>query len=93
MHEVMNVRDLRAKYGAFGWHAVEVDGHDMAAVDQALCDARDEVERPSAIIARTTLGKGVSFMEDQSAWHGIAPDDEQFALAMTELGALEEAGT
>lgn len=93
MHEVMNVRDLRAKYEAFGWHAVEVDGHDMAAVDQALCDARDEEERPSAIIARTTIGKGVSFMEDKSAWHGVAPDDEEYALAMTELTALEDAGT
>ncbi len=93
MHEVMNVRDLRAKYEAFGWHAVDVDGHDLVAVDQALCDARDETQRPSAIIARTTIGKGVSFMEDQSSWHGVAPDDEQFATAMAELTALGQTGT
>jgi transketolase len=86
MREIMNVRDLREKYAAFGWHAVDVDGHDVEAVHAALCDAKAEVERPSALICHTTLGKGVSFMENQPVWHGIAPDDEQAATALAELG-------
>lgn len=88
MREVMDVRDLRAKYEAFGWHAVDVDGHDVAAVDQALGEAAAEEERPSAIVAHTTLGKGVSFMEGQPGWHGVAPNDEQLAAALEELGTF-----
>jgi transketolase len=87
MREVMNVRDLRVKYEAFGWHAVDVDGHDVVAIDQALCEAKAVEDRPSAIIAHTKIGKGVSFMEDQAAWHGVAPNDEQFEQAMAELTA------
>lgn len=87
MREVMNVRDLREKYEAFGWHAVDVDGHDIDAVDAALCAAREETARPSAIICHTTIGKGVSFMEDKAAWHGVAPNDEQTQVALAELGA------
>jgi len=87
MREVMNVRDLREKYEAFGWHAVDVDGHDVDAVDAALCAAREETARPSAIICHTIIGKGVSFMEDKSAWHGVAPNDEEAQEALAELGA------
>ena len=87
MRDVMDVRDLRAKYSAFGWHAVEIDGHDVVAIDHALREAKAETERPSAIIARTTIGKGVSFMEDKSGWHGVAPNDEQLAQALEDLAA------
>jgi len=87
MREVMNVRDLRVKYEAFGWHAVDIDGHDIDAVDAALCAAREETTLPSAIICHTTIGKGVSFMEDKAAWHGVAPNDEQAQEALAELGA------
>ena len=94
MREVMNVRDLRVKYEAFGWHAQEIDGHDLEAVDEALRAAREVEDRPSAIIARTILGKGVSFMENDPAWHGVPPNDEEFARAMAELGAdAEERGS
>ncbi len=86
MHDVMNVRDLAQKYEAFGWHAVRIDGHDLDAVDDALHEAKAERYRPSAIICRTVIGKGVSFMEDQPGWHGVAPNDEQYAQAMAELG-------
>ncbi|MEM9378658.1 MAG: transketolase [Planctomycetota bacterium] len=86
MRDVMDVRDLRVKYEAFGWHAVDVDGHDVDAIDAALVAAREETERPSALICHTVLGKGVSFMEDQPGWHGVAPDDEQARDALTELG-------
>jgi transketolase len=87
MREVMDVRDLRVKYEAFGWHAVDVDGHDVDAVDAALCAAREETARPSAIICHTSIGKGVSFMEGKAAWHGVAPDDAQTQAALAELGA------
>ena len=84
MREVMNVRDLRAKYEAFGWHAVDVDGHDMAQVHDAL-EAAKASDAPSAIIAHTVIGKGVGFMEDKAGWHGVAPNDEEFAEALAEL--------
>ena len=86
MREIMNVRDLRVKYDAFGWNAIDVDGHDMLAMDQVLSDTRD-ASKPTAIIAHTILGKGVAYMEDKSAWHGVAPNDEQFAVALAELGS------
>lgn len=86
MRDVMDVRDLREKYTAFGWHAMDVDGHDVEAIHQALCDAKTESERPSALICHTVIGKGVSFMEDQPGWHGVAPDNEQAAAALAELG-------
>ncbi len=86
MRDVMDVRDLRQKYEAFGWHAVDVDGHDVDAVDAALVAAREETSRPSALICKTVIGKGISFMEDQSGWHGVAPNDEQAREALTELG-------
>ena len=85
MREVMNVRDRREKYTAFGWHAVDVDGHDIDAVDAALCAAKEETARPSAIICHTKIGKGVSFMEDKAGWHGVAPNDEQAEAALAEL--------
>ena len=86
MREIMNVRDLRVKYDAFGWNAIDVDGHDMLAMDQVLSDTRD-ASKPTAIIAHTILGKGVAYMEGESAWHGVAPNDEQFAVALAELGS------
>lgn len=86
MRQVMDVRDLRAKYEAFGWHAMDVNGHDILAVHDALETAHNVTDRPSAIIAHTIIGKGVSFMENQSSWHGVAPNDEQLKLALAELG-------
>lgn len=90
MRDVMDVRDLRVKYEAFGWHAVDVDGHDVQAIDDALVAAREETSRPSALICHTTLGRGVSFMEDQPGWHGVAPDDQQAKDALVELGVAPD---
>ena len=87
MRDVMDVRDLRLKYESFGWHAVDIDGHDIRAVDEALVEARHIADRPSAIICHTLLGKGVSFMEDQPGWHGVAPDDDELAQAVAEIEA------
>lgn len=86
MREVMNVRDLKLKYEAFGWHAMDIDGHDVLAINDALEAAKAVFEKPTAIICNTIIGKGVSFMEDQPGWHGVAPNDEQLELALAELG-------
>lgn len=97
--EVMDIGDVRAKFDAFGWDAIEIDGHDMEQVVEALERSRS-VERPAAIVAQTKKGKGVSSMEDRFGFHGKPPSPEQAAEALEELmasldrqtGALQEAG-
>lgn len=84
--DVMPLEPLADKWRAFCWHVLEIDGHDMAAILGAFEEAKAEVERPTVIIAKTTKGKGVSFMEDQIAYHGKKPDAAGFATALTELG-------
>ena len=71
----------------FGWHVLEVDGHDMAAVDQAIGEAERPHERPRCIVAHTVKGKGVSFMENNPSFHGKAPTAEQLATALAEIEA------
>ena len=73
------------KFRAFNWHTIEVDGHDFDALDAAFTEAKATKGKPTAIIMTTTKGKGVSFMENQASWHGAAPNDEQYAIAMQEL--------
>lgn len=83
--DVLPTEPIAEKWDAFGWHAQEIDGHNMAEVLAAL-DRADEVHaRPSIIIARTTKGKGVSFMEYDNRWHGQPPNPQQFAAALAEL--------
>ncbi len=82
---IMGVDPLVDKFTSFGWNTMEIDGHDMSAILSALDQARAFSEGPSAIIARTTKGKGVSFMEGRAEWHGKAPNDEQLAQALAEL--------
>jgi transketolase len=83
--EVMALDPLAAKWEAFGWHALEIDGHDFIAIDQALESARAETTRPSVIVAHTVKGKGVSFMEDDNNWHYRTPNAQELAAALTEL--------
>ncbi len=83
---IMSLEPLAAKFEAFGWHTVEIDGHDLDAVLAAFEAARAD-ERPSALIAHTVKGKGVSFMEDTHAWHGKAPSDQELERALAELSA------
>ena len=85
VREVMNVDPLGAKYAAFNWNVLEIDGHDMNQLLDAFERARATDGRPTVIIAHTTKGKGVSFMENQAGWHGIAPNREQFEKAMIDL--------
>lgn len=78
---------MAEKWRAFGWNALEIDGHDLAQIDEALkhATAKDHT-KPTAIIARTVKGKGVSFMENQPGWHNKMPNEEQIAQARHELG-------
>ena len=89
--EVMPLGDLSAKWEAFGWTVLECDGHDLEALDFCINVADGAVGAPTVIIANTVKGKGVSFMEGKSAWHGKAIDDESFAKAMEELGGAVNA--
>jgi transketolase len=83
--EVMNVDPLAEKYAAFGWNVVEIDGHNMAQILSAFDAARATAGRPTVILASTVKGKGVSFMENEASWHGVAPNKEQFEKAMIDL--------
>jgi len=85
VREVMNVEPLSQKYAAFGWNAIEIDGHDMLQILDAFARARKEATRPTVILARTIKGKGVSFMENEASWHGVAPKKDQFEKALPEL--------
>ena len=83
--DVMDVAPLDKKYEAFGWHVQTIDGHDFAAIDAAVTAAEWD-ERPSVIICNTIKGKGVSYMENAAGWHGKAPNAEEYAVAVRELG-------
>ncbi len=87
--DVMGPEPLGEKFKAFGWNVVdEVDGHDFDALRNAFKQARECKGKPTAIIAKTIKGKGVSFMENQASWHGVAPNAEQTKQALEELEAL-----
>lgn len=88
-NEVMPLRDIVAKWQAFGWNVIRCDGHDIMTLDKALDYAEACMNVPTVIIADTIKGKGVSFMEGKAAWHGKAIDDESFAKAMEELGGVQ----
>ena len=84
--DVNDVEPIDKKFEAFGWKTFAVDGHDIDAVTEACKKAAEVKGQPSVIIAETVKGKGVSFMENQAGWHGKAPNDEQLAQALEELG-------
>ena len=87
VEKVMNPTPYPEKFEAFGWNAVTVDGHDFAQLADAFAKARATKGKPTVIISRSVKGKGVSFMENRVEWHGAAPNDEKFELAMNELRA------
>ena len=89
--EVMNPTPHDEKFRAFGWNVIKISAHDYAQILSALEAAKLCKDRPTAIVAASVKGKGVSFMENNAAWHGKAPNEVQFASAMAELNAkLEE---
>ncbi|MGI6279544.1 MAG: transketolase [Acutalibacteraceae bacterium] len=86
IEEVNSAAPIDKKFEAFGWHVINIDGHDFDQIEKALAEAKT-VDKPVAIIAKTVKGKGVSYMENVVGWHGVAPDDELYEKAMTELKA------
>ena len=87
--EVMNPAPHDEKFLAFGWHVISINGNDLDEIEAALKEARTVKGKPTAIIARTTKGKGVSYMENSVEWHGAAPKEEQYKIALADLGAAE----
>lgn len=84
--EVLNLDPFADKWRAFGWNTIEVDGHDTAALEQVFASAAAAKGRPTAVIAHTVKGRGVSFMEDRLEWHYKSPSTEQLQKALEEIG-------
>ena len=91
VEEVCSPYPIDKKFEAFNFHVINVDGHDFDALDAAFKEAKATKGQPTAIIAKTIKGKNVSFMENQVSWHGVAPNEEQYAQAMQELEEVGEA--
>ena len=87
--DVISPEPFASKFESFGWNVLDVNGHDFDELRNAFNQAKNEKGKPTMIIAHTIKGKGVSFMENNYAWHGTAPNDEQYETAMKELGGLE----
>lgn len=89
VREVMNPTPIDRKFEAFGWYAQCIDGHSFEQLETAIENAK-QADKPSVIVMTTVKGKGVSFMENQSGWHGKAPKAEEYEIAMKELTATYE---
>jgi transketolase len=87
VREILVTEPIVDKWQAFGWNVLDIDGHDVGAIVDALADAARTSGRPTIIVCRTVKGKGVSFMENNPEWHGKAPTKEQLAQALAELEA------
>lgn len=87
--DVCSPYPIDEKFAAFGWHTINIDAHDFDAIRAAFNEAKETKGQPTVIIAKSIKGKGVSFMENEVSWHGVAPNDEQYEKAMAEL---QEAG-
>ncbi len=87
VEEVNSPYPIGEKFAAFGFHVIEIDGHDYDAIESAVSAAKARTDRPTAVIMKTVKGKGVSYMENAVGWHGSAPNAEQYAKAMAELDA------
>ena len=85
--EVMSPYPIPEKLRTFGWNVVEIDGHDFDQIEGAFARAKETKGAPTAIVMKTLKGKGVSYMEGQAGWHGKAPNDEEYEIAMAELRA------
>jgi len=85
--DVMNPTPYKEKLEAFGFNVISIDAHDFEQIEAAFNAAKEFKGKPTAIIAKSTKGKGVSYMEDQASWHGSAPNAEQYAQAVAEINA------
>lgn len=88
--EVMNPQPFDEKFAAFGWNVCVIDGHNFDEIASA-CENAKKSDKPTAVICKTVKGKGVSYMENNVAWHGSAPNDEQYEIAVSDLKKIEEA--
>ena len=92
IEDVCSPYPIDKKFEAFNFHVINVaDGNDFDQLDAAFKEAREVKGMPVAIVMKTVKGKGVSFMENQASWHGVAPNDEQYAVAMADLEKVGEA--
>ena len=89
--DVCSPYPIDKKFEAFNFHVININGNDFDEIAAALKEARETKGMPTAIIAKTIKGKGVSYMENEAGWHGKAPNDEEFAIAMEELKKAGEA--
>lgn len=85
--KVMNPTPIDEKFEAFGWHVITIDAHDFDQIESAVEEAKTVKGKPTLILAKSVKGKGVSFMENQAEWHGMAPNQEQYEQAISELDA------
>lgn len=85
--KVMSPYPIDEKLRAFGFHVENIDAHDFDQIERAMDIAKTVKGKPTAIVMKSVKGKGVSFMENQASWHGVAPNDQQYAQAMEELNA------
>ena len=83
--KVMNPTPLDEKFRAFGWNVILCDAHDFEDIDKAVTEAEKSKDKPCLILAKSVKGKGVSFMENEAGWHGVAPNEEQYNKAIAEL--------
>ncbi len=83
--QIMPIEPIDKKFESFGWYVIRIDGHDFEEILKAFEEARQEKDRPTCIIAKTIKGKGVCYMENQLGWHGKAPNDEEFDIAISDI--------
>ena len=89
--DVCSPYPIADKFKAFNFHVIEIDAHNFDEIDAAFKEAKATMGMPTAIVAKSVKGKGVSFMENEAGWHGTAPNDEQYAQAMTDLEKIGES--
>ena len=89
--DVCSPYPIADKFKAFNFHVIEIDAHNFDEIDAAFKEAKATKGMPTAIVAKSVKGKGVSFMENEAGWHGTAPNDEQYAQAMTDLEKIGES--
>lgn len=85
--DVCSLGDIPAKFRAFGWHTIIADAHDFDSIEAAFAEAETVTDKPVIIIQESTKGKGVSYMENEADWHGVAPKEDEYKQAMAELTA------
>lgn len=88
--DVKGMEDIEGKFEKFGFNVITVNGHNISSLIEAFNRARQVKGKPTAIVAITTKGKGISFMEDNAEWHGMAPNEEQYKMAMEELAVKRD---